>query len=85
MIDLPIKRRLEWFGQPAIYLLQWLATIRWTGALVAIMRMPRGCRPAKPYEHNLDPTYILTQMHAYRPCENYSPTFFRSEVLSDPV
>ena len=45
MIDLPTIKRLEWFGQPAIYLLQWLATIHWTGALVAMMRnhtIPRG-------------------------------------------
>ena len=47
------------------YLLQWLATIRWTGALVAMMRnhaMPRGCRPAEPYEHNLDPTSTLREL-----------------------
>jgi hypothetical protein len=41
------------------YLLQWLAAIGWPGALAAMMRnhaMPRGCRSAEPYEHNLDPT-----------------------------
>ena len=56
--------------------------------LVAMMRnhaMPRGCRPAEPYDHNLDPTCTPTQMHAYRPCDNYPPTFFRSDILSDPV
>jgi hypothetical protein len=43
-------------------------------ALLAAMMhyaMPRGCRPAKPYEPSLDPTYALTQMYRYRPCDNY--------------
>jgi hypothetical protein len=70
------------------YLLQWLATIRWTGALLAIMRnhaIPRGCRPAEPYEHNLDLTCTPTQMHTYQPYENYLPTFSRSKILLDAV
>jgi hypothetical protein len=67
------------------YLLQWLATIRWTGALVAMMRnhaMPRGCRPAEPYEHNLDPTSTLRELFtdilsfrdSLRCCLNHAPT-----------
>ena len=86
MIDLPITKRLELVRTPRHNLPQWLATIRWIGALIAMMRndaMPRGCRAAEPYQHHLDPTYTLTQMHAYRLRELF--TDIRSEILSDLV
>ena len=44
---------------------------------------PRGRRLAEPHEHNLDPTCTPTQTHEHRPCDNYLPTFFGSEILSD--
>jgi hypothetical protein len=71
------------------YLLQWLATIGWPSALVAMMHnhaIPRGCRPAsRTSTPSIQPVLPTLQIHAYRPCENYSPTFFRLDILSDPV
>jgi len=59
----------------------------WGGARTVMYNdaMPRGYRPAEPYEHNLDPLFTPIQMHIYRPCENYPPTFSRLEILSDAV
>jgi hypothetical protein len=80
-MDYPITKKLELVRTACHYLLQWLATIRWTGALIAMMRndaMPRGCRAAEPYHHQLDPTYPI-QMHAYRLRELFT------NILSDLV
>ena len=71
------------------YLLQWLATIGWLGALIAMMRnhaMPRGCRPAEPYEHNLDPTCTPTSTNACTSTlRELFTSIFRPDILSDPV
>jgi hypothetical protein len=43
-------------------LLRWLAAIGWlVWRALEMMHhaMPRGCYPAEPYEHNLDPTCTL--------------------------
>ena len=84
MIDLPITKRLELVRTARHNLL--LATIRWTGALVAMMRndaMPRAYCAAELYQHYLDPTYTPTQMHAYRLRELF--TDIRLEILLDLV
>jgi hypothetical protein len=45
-----------------------VAGLDWLVWRVAIMHddtMPRGCRSAELYEHNLDPTYTLNSINAY--------------------
>ena len=57
--------------------LDWLA---WRVAIMHDDTMPRGCRSAELYEHNLDPTCTLNSTNAYiSSLENYLP------ILSDPV
>jgi hypothetical protein len=74
---------LEWSGQP----LRWLATIGWSGARSDNAPChPRGCRPAEPYEHNLDPTCTPTSTNAcISTLRELSTSTFRSDIFSDPV
>jgi hypothetical protein len=79
---------LEMGADSCHHLLQWLAAIGCSGALEAMMHnaMPRGCHPAEPYEHNLDPTYTPTSTNAcISTLRELFTGIFRSDILSDPV
>jgi hypothetical protein len=68
--------------------LLWLVTIGWPGAFVAMHNhaMPRGCRPAEPYEHNLNPTCTPTSTNiCISTLRELFIGIFRSDILSDPV
>jgi hypothetical protein len=84
-----IHGSLEMGADSRHHLLQWLAAIGCSGALEATMHhaMPRGCRPAEPYEHNLDLTYTcmhidptrtihrhLSFRYSFRSCLSNAPT-----------
>jgi hypothetical protein len=58
---------LEMGADSRHHLLQWLAAIGCSGALELMMHnaIPQGCRLAKPYKHNLNPTYTLTSTNIY--------------------
>jgi hypothetical protein len=71
------------------YDLLWLAIIGWPGALVAMHNhaMPRGCRLAEPYEHNLRPnlhSYLneCMQINPARTIHRHSFIESSSQILS---
>ena len=83
-----IRGSLEIGADSRHHLLRGLAVIGCSGALEAMMHhaMPRGCRPAEPYKHNLDPTYTPTSTNAYiSTLQELFTGIFRSNILSNPV